>query len=87
MLVWALFLLLHSVLSFSLHEIPPMEVETDAQSKEVEELIQHGQSDRTTEVTFTVKAYITPEVAATYPNASESIEYLKDILKNNIREA
>ena len=67
MLVWALFLLLYSVLSFSLHEIPPMEVAAAAQSKEVEELIRQGESERRTVVTFTVKAYITPEVGSTRP--------------------
>ena len=67
--------------------MPPMQMEAAAQSKEVDELILQGESDRTTVVTFTVKAYITPEVASAYPNATESIEYLKNILNKHTREA
>ena len=87
MLTWALFLPLHSVLSFSLHETPPMRMEAAPQSREVDDLILQGESDRTTVVTFTVKAYITPEVASTYPNASESIEYLKDVLNKQYKRS
>ena len=75
-----LVLFFHSVPSFSLHEMPPMRMAASPQSKTVDDLIQQGESDRTTLVTFSVKAYITPEVAERYPNVSESIEYLKDIL-------
>jgi len=88
MLAWALSLpFLHSALSFSLQEMPPMQMEAAAQSKEVDELILQGESDRTTVVTFTVKAYITPEVASAYPNATESIEYLKNILNKQYKRS
>ena len=64
-----------------------MRMEAGPQSKEVDDLILQGESDRTTMVTFTVKAYITPEVASTYPNASESIEFLKDILNKQYKRS
>ena len=57
-----------------------MEMDPPPQRKEVEELIRQGEDDLTTMVTFTVKVYITPEVASAYPNATESLEYLKHIL-------
>merc|ERR1719462_397309 len=36
--------------------------------------------DQKTMVTYSIKAYVTPEVTATYPNCTESVEYLINIL-------
>ena len=98
MLALAFFLLpLHSALSLSLHEkllamCIPMEMKAGEQSTEVDQLIGQGESDRTTVVTFTVKAYITPEVASIYPNdqfanATTSIESLQDILNDQYKRS
>merc|ERR1712098_763080 len=39
-----------------------------------------GETDLTTMATFSIKVYVTPEVVAQYPNYTESVEYLIEIL-------
>ena len=57
-----------------------MEMEAASLHEDEKELIERGETDRTTVVTFSIKVYVTPEVVAQYPNYTESVEYLIEIL-------
>merc|ERR1712121_460743 len=70
--------LFSAVSSFHLSDSIPMEA---ASFREEDlELIKRGETDLTTMVTFSIKVYVSPEVVAQYPNYTESVEYLIEIL-------
>ena len=50
-------------------------------------LLAKGEMDKKTVVTFSIKAYVTQEVTATYQNYTESIEYLIDILNRQYKRS
>jgi len=77
--------LFSAVSSFHLSDSIPMEA---APLREEDlELIKRGETDLTTMVTFSIKAYVTPEVVAQYPNYTESVEYLIDILNKQYKRS
>merc|ERR1712098_161695 len=74
----ALSFLFSAASSFHLSDSIPMEA---APLREEDlELIKRGETDLTTMATFSIKVYVTPEVVAQYPNYTESVEYLIEIL-------
>merc|ERR1711962_941167 len=50
-------------------------------------LLEKGVMDQKTMVTYSIKAYVTPDVTATYPNYTESVEYLIDILNKQYKRS
>merc|ERR1719341_1888083 len=60
-------------------------MEAGSLNKDVVELIKKGERDLTTMVTYSIKVYVTPEVVAAYPNYTESVEYLIEIVNNQYK--
>jgi len=81
----ALSFLFSAASSFHLSDSIPMEA---APLREEDlELIKRGETDLTTMATFSIKVYVTPEVVAQYPNYTESVEYLFEILNKQYKRS
>ena len=50
-------------------------------------LLEKGEMDKKTVVTYSIKAYVTQEMMATYQNYTESVEYLIDILNKQYKRS
>ena len=73
---------------FNLTDEIPMENEFAKFNKQGRRsLLEKGEMDQKTMVTYSIKAYVTPEVTAAYPNYTESIEYLIDILNKQYKRS
>ena len=83
----ALPILFSAASSFYLNDTIPMEMEAPPLREEEVELVKKGERDRTTMVTYSIKVYVTPEVVAAYPNYTESVEYLIEIVNNQYKRS
>jgi len=73
---------------FNLTDEIPMENEfAKFNKKGGRSLLEKGEMDQKTMVTYSIKAYVTPEVTATYPNYTESVEYLIDIVNKQYKRS
>ena len=73
---------------FNLTDEIPMENEfAKFNKKGRDSLLEKGEMDQKTMVTYSIKAYVTPEVTATYPNYTESVEYLIDIVNKQYKRS
>merc|ERR1711962_623942 len=73
---------------FNLNDEIPMENEFAKFNKQGRRsLLEKGEMDQKTMVTYSIKAYVTPELTATYPNYTESIEYLINIVNKQYKRS
>jgi len=56
-------------------------------SEQEMDLINKGERDLTTMATYSIKVYVTPEVAAAYSNYTESVQYLLEILNKQYKRS
>merc|ERR1711970_977531 len=84
---YALFLLLSSTFSLYLNDTIPMEMEAASLSEHEMSLLEKGELDQKTMVTYSIKVYVTPEVKATYSNYTESVKYLIEIVNKQYRRS
>ena len=63
-----------------------MEVAGPLREKEMG-LLEKGEKDSKTMVTYSIKVYVTPEVVAAYPNYTETVDYLIDIVNKQYKRS
>merc|ERR1719234_1653958 len=84
----AILLLFSSTSSLYLNDtIPMMEMEPALLSKNEMSLLEKGELDQKTMVSYSIKVYVTPEVKAAYSNYTESVKYLIEIVNKQYRRS
>ena len=78
-------LIFSSTTSLYLNDTIPMEMKSF--SKEEMSLLEKGELDTKTMVTYSIKVYVTPEVKAAYPNHTKSINHLFKIVNKQYRRS
>ena len=84
---FALPFLFSSISSFYLNDTIPTEMEAGSLSKHEMSLLEKGELDPKTMVSYSIKVYVTPEVKAAYPNYTESVNYLINIVNKQYRRS
>merc|ERR1719180_294625 len=83
----AILLLFSSTSSLYLNDTIPMEMEPASLSKNEMSLLEKGELDSKTMVSYSIKVYVTPEVKAAYSNYSESVKYLIEIVNKQYKRS
>ena len=83
----ALPILFSAASSFYLNDTIPRGMEAGSLSKDEMSLLEKGELDAKTMVSYSIKVYVTPEVVAAYPNYTQSVKYLIDIVNKQYRRS
>ena len=84
---FAILLLFSTTSSLYLNDTIPMEIEAASFSEHEMSLLEKGELDEKTMVSYSIKVYVTPEVKAAYSNYSESVKYLINIVNKQYRRS